>query len=416
MANFEDTSLVSSTTQAQLITQADQVTLGVARRAPIVLTRGQGARVWDANGRNYLDFIGGVAVISVGHAHPRLVKALSEQAAQLMHVSNLFYNERAIELAVKLTAATGFARAFFCNSGTEAIEALIKLARRYHYERGDTKRNVLISMHGAFHGRSMGALTLTGTPEYHKGFAPLMGGVRYATFNDIESVKREMSDEVAAVFVEPIQGEGGVTVADDAYLRELRALCDASGALLIFDEIQTGIGRTGKFLAREWSGVWPDACALAKGLGGGFPLGAVVVNDRLSAALPPGSHGTTYGGNPLACSAGLTVLSIIEQEKLVENAAKMGALLAEKLKNMVGHQKTPCVVGHRGRGLLQGIALDARVKNADLIAKLRDAGLLAGSAGGNVLRLAPPLIINERDIDEATGIIEAALVELCKSC
>jgi acetylornithine/succinyldiaminopimelate/putrescine aminotransferase len=269
----------------------------------MVMTRGQGRRIWDADGREYLDFSGGIAVLSVGHCHPVLAKAIADQAATLMHTSNLFYTEKELLFAAELVKRTGFSRVYFGNSGTEANEALIKLGRRWHYEQGDKERTELVSTIHSFHGRTMGAVTLTGQPKYHAGMGPMLPGVHHIAYGDLSAMEAIVTDKTAAVFLEPIQAEGGIIVGSDAYLRGVREICDRKGALLFFDEVQTGFGRTGKFLGREWSGVMPDACSLAKGIGGGFPLSAMVCTEKLAHGLPVGSHGTTFGGNPLACAA-----------------------------------------------------------------------------------------------------------------
>jgi len=394
---------------AELITQAHHVLLRPGIPAPIVLTRGEGCRVWDIEGRAYLDFSGGIAVVSVGHAHPTLARAIGEQAARLIHVSNLFYNDQAIALASEITQRTGYDRVFFCNSGTEANEALMKLCRRYHYERGEKQRTGFISAEGGFHGRTMGALSLTAQPKYHVGLAPLVGGVSYVPYNDLDAVRNRASRELAAIFIEVIQGEGGVNVASDDYLRGLRSICDEVGALLILDEIQTGCGRTGRFMASEWSGVRADACSLAKGIAGGFPLGAIAIREPLMQGFPPGSHGTTFGGNPLACAAGRAVLRIIDEEGLLENSAQMGERLGAKFADFAKRSDLPAAVSQRGRGLLQGLVLAAGVDVPKMIAEVRQAGLLVTVAGGNVLRVAPPLNVTHSELEEALTIIEQCL-------
>jgi acetylornithine/N-succinyldiaminopimelate aminotransferase len=397
-----------STNQAW-IDRAGEALLGNYRPAPVVIAEGRGCRVTDVEGRTYLDLCAGLAVISVGHSHPKLTAAIAEQAGRLLHVSNLFYNPRAIELAEALRARTGYDRFFFCNSGTEANEALIKLSRRYHYQNGDKKRDKIISAWGSFHGRTIGALTLTGEPKYQEGMAPLMGAVEYVKYNDLEALKAAVDQTTAAVILEPIQGEGGIVVAEPGYLEGARRICDQAGVLLLFDEVQTGYGRTGRFLAREWSGVTPDAFSLAKGIGGGFPLGAMGVSNQLISALPPGSHASTFGGNALACAAGLAVLSIFDEEGLVANAERVGAHLGRRLSEVAADPTIPAAAGARGRGLLRGLALAKGVDPSATLAKIRDAGVLLSIAGGVVLRFSPPLCVTATEVDEAVDAVIAAL-------
>jgi acetylornithine/N-succinyldiaminopimelate aminotransferase len=399
-------------TNQELIDMALRVQLGNYRPAPVVLTRGRGCRVEDADGRQYLDLSGGIAVLSVGHTHPELAEAIAEQARRLMHVSNLFYNDRAIELADALAHRTPFERFFFCNSGTEANEAMIKLARRYHHEQGQGHRVELVSTTHSFHGRTLGALTLTGQPKYHEGMGPLLGAVRHVPYNDVEALDAAITDTTAGVILEPIQAEGGIIVGTEAYLRAARRLCDERGALLLFDEVQTGYGRTGRFLGAEHSGVVPDACALAKGIAGGFPLGALAVTGRVAGGLPPGTHASTFGGNPLACAAGLAVLRIFEQEGLVDNAARMGATLWARLNAMVADAAIPAAVEARGRGLLQGVRLREGVDPAGVLAGCREGGVLLSLAGGDVLRFTPPLNVTAPELDEGLAVVEKVLREV----
>ncbi|MDD9940909.1 MAG: aspartate aminotransferase family protein [Myxococcales bacterium] len=391
----------------EFIERADQTFLRNYRPAPLVLTQGQGCRLEDVEGNRYLDLCAGIAVAAVGHGHPTLARAIAEQAGRLMHVSNLFYNDRAIELAEQVVARTAFDRVFFCNSGAEANEALIKLARRFHFEAGQPERVNLVSMERSFHGRSMGALSLTGQPKYHQGMAPLVGGIGHVPFGDLAALRAAVDERTAAVLLEPVQGEGGVVVPDDAYLRGVRELCDERGALLFFDEVQTGYGRTGKFLAREWSGVIPDACALAKGIAGGFPLGAIAVRETLADGLPPGTHATTYGGNPLACAAGLAVLEILDREGLVARSAERGAYLGGKLAELAN--KFDSVRDARGLGLLRGLQLAEGVDPISVLVRVREAGVLLSLAGGNVLRFSPPLCVSEEELDEGIAVVDAVL-------
>ena len=394
-------------TQSHLIETAKRSFLASYRQAPIVLTEGKGVRVRDVAGREYLDLCAGIAVVSVGHGHRKLAAAIGAQAARLMHTSNLFYNERSIELAAELAKRTPFSRFFFCNSGAEANEALLKLARRHFYDRGDKQRVEIIAALGSFHGRTMGALTLTGQPKYHEGMAPLVGGISHVPYGDLDALKAKVSDRTAAVLIEVVQGEGGVVSATDAYLKGVRELCDSRGALLFYDEVQTGYGRTGKFLACEHSGVIPDGCSLAKGIASGFPLGAMAVREELANGLPPGSHATTYGGNPLACAAALAVLSIFDDEKLVENSAKVGAHLGQHLERIAA--AGGAVDEARGKGLLRGLRVADNYDPAALLAAVREAGVLLSIAGGNVLRFTPPLSITAAEIDEGVATVERVL-------
>ncbi|MGE0790972.1 MAG: aspartate aminotransferase family protein [Sandaracinaceae bacterium] len=393
---------------AELVEIAQHDALPNYRPPPFVLTRGRGTRVWDADDREYLDFSGGIAVLSVGHAHPKLAAAIGEQAGRLMHTSNLFYNDRAIRLAHEIVRRTGFDRVYFGNSGAEANEALLKLGRRWHHERGDAERVEIVAMKSSFHGRTMGALSMTGQPKYHVGMAPLVGGVHHVPFNDIGALEALVSERTAAVILEPLQGEGGLVLGDPKYLSDVRALCDARGALLFFDEVQTGYGRLGTFLGREHSGVMPDACALAKGMGGGFPIGAIAVREKLANGLPPGSHASTFGGNPLACAAGLAVLEIFDEEKLVDNARAMGERMGAALDAVV--REHAAATESRGLGLLRGVRLREGTDATQVITRLRDEqGMLATIAGGDVIRLAPPLNVTADEVDDAVRRLGATL-------
>ena len=395
----------------QLLGTAKRVQLQNYRPAPVVLAEGRGVRVRDVEGKEYLDLAGGLAVTSVGHGHPKLARAIGEQAGRLMHVSNLFYNDRAIEFAEALTARTGYARAFFCNSGTEANEALFKLARYHHFRSGQAARTSVVSTIASFHGRTMGALSLTGQPKYHEGMGPLVGGVKHVPYGDLAAMRAVVDATTAAIIVEPIQAEGGIFVPPPGYLEGLRALCDEQGALLLFDEVQTGCGRTGTFLGAEQTGVQADACSLAKGIAGGFPLGAMLVRERFVDALPPGTHASTFGGNPLACAAGLAVLDIFDEERVLENVVARGRELATHAARIV--QALPGLVTEaRGLGLLQGIALARHVEPAAALAAVREQGVLATLAGGNVLRICPALNINQAELDEGMARVQAGLETL----
>jgi acetylornithine/N-succinyldiaminopimelate aminotransferase len=399
---------MTMTKTERLIETAKRVQLPNYRPAAVVLSEGRGSRVSDVEGREYVDLAAGLAVTSVGHAHPTLARAIAEQAARLMHVSNLWYNDRAIELAERLTQKSGFSRAFFCNSGTEANEALLKLARHYHFMAGKPERVAVVSTVASFHGRTMGALTLTGQPKYHEGMGPLVGAVTHVPYGDLEAMRAAVNETTAAIIVEPIQAEGGIFVPPPAYLPGLRELCDRTGALLLLDEVQTGCGRTGTYLAAEQAGIRADACSLAKGIAGGFPLGAMLVQERFAQALPPGTHASTFGGNPLACAAGLAVLDIFEQEQVLDNVRARGLELTAACERIVAELPN-VALATRGRGLLQGVALHKSVDPAAALTAVRDQGALATLAGGNVLRICPALTIGEADLREGMERVRAGL-------
>lgn len=393
-----------------LLEAGQRYLLGNYRQAPFVLERGKGSEVWDTRGRRYLDLCAGVAVSALGHDHPRLTAALAAQAATLIHTSNYFFNAPNIRLAEALCKRTGFDRAFFGNSGAEAVEALLKLARRYFYARGEASRYKIIAFHNAFHGRTLGALAATGTPKYHEGFGPL-GGVTHLTYGDLGAVRSAMSPEIAAILVEPVQGEGGVLPAPVGFLPALRRIADDNGALLLLDEVQTGIGRTGRFLACEHEGVKADGIALAKGLGGGYPIGAMLCREAVGAALTPGTHGSTFGGGPLASTAALTVLEVLEEEGLIAAAETKGALLGALLADLITrHPRT--VIEARGLGLLRGLRVAAGIDVRTVLNKARDRGLLLTVAGADVLRFTPPLVIRESELEEAARILDAVLTEI----
>jgi acetylornithine/N-succinyldiaminopimelate aminotransferase len=377
------------------------------RQPPLVLVRGEGRRVWDGAGKSYLDLYAGIAVTALGHGHPDIVAALRRQAERLGHISNYYYNEPNVLLARELCQRTGFARAFFCNSGTEAIEAVLKLARRHFFNQGQTQRYNIIAFDRSFHGRTLGALAATGQAAYRDGFGPLVG-VIHVPFGDLGAVAAKLDDTVAGVLVEPVQGEGGVLPAPPGFLEGLRTLTRERGALLLADEIQTGIGRTGKFLAFEHAGVTADAVALAKGLGGGVPIGAMLTTQQLETALPPGSHGSTFGGNPLASAVARAVLARIDADKLIDNARDNGAYLSERLQQLVKAHPTT-VESTRGLGLLQALVLAPGVDARTLLESLRAAGVLLTIAGGTALRFSPALNIERAEIDEAVGILDRVL-------
>ncbi len=373
-------------------------------RWPVTLVRGEGCRVWDDAGREYLDFVSGIAVNTLGHAHPRLARALCDQAGRMLHCSNLFRIPEQEALADRLASLSGLDRVFFCNSGAEANEAAIKLARKYWHDRGSPRRTIITATR-SFHGRTLNTLTATGQDKVKTGFDPLPPGFVHVPFGDIAAMTRAVDDHTAAVLLEPVQGEGGVHPADAAWLRAVRKLCKDAGILLMLDEVQTGIGRTGAMFAFEHAGIRPDVLTLAKGLGGGVPIGAMLAREDAAAALGPGSHGSTFGGNPLSCRAALAVLDVIEEEGLVANAREQGARLMLGLKALA--RTRPVIVDVRGAGLLVGaeLAVDA----AEIITRCREAGLLLLSAGPKVLRFLPPLNVTAAEIDRALTVLGECL-------
>jgi len=372
----------------------------------IVFDHGQGMHLYDREGRSYLDFLGGVAVNALGYNHPALTEALEEQADKTLHVSNLFYSEPQIELLERLSRESFGDRVFLCNSGTEATEASMKLARRFQAKVADRPdKKEIVSMDNSFHGRTMGAITATGQPKYHDGFQPLMPRVRYTPFNDAEAAGEIIGEKTAAVIVEPVQGEGGVRPARRSFLQALRDRCDETEALLIFDEVQTGVGRTGELFAYQGYGVEPDIMALAKGLGGGMPIGATVATERAFEGWEPGSHASTFGGNPMASTAANTVLEVIERDDLCENVRRRGAELRHGLEEFSDRYRVLDEV--RGRGLMIGV--ECREGASTLMDYAIEERLLLNTAGHNTLRFVPPLIVAESDVTEALSRLERAL-------
>jgi acetylornithine/N-succinyldiaminopimelate aminotransferase len=377
------------------------------RQPPLVIVRGEGSRLWDAAGKQYFDLFAGIAVSTLGHGHPRLAAAIAEQAKQLIHLSNYFYNQPNVELAAKLTKLAGMDRVFFCNSGTEANEAMLKLARRHFFAKGEPERLRIIAFDNAFHGRTLGALAATGTPKYKEGFGPMLN-VTHVPYGDVARVRQEMGPDVAGIIVEAVQGEGGVLPAPPGFLRALREIVDEAGALLLADEIQTGMGRTGTFLGFDQDGIKPDALSLAKGLAGGVPIGAMLVKAHLAEALPAGSHGSTFGGSPLASAAALAVLDVMEKEQLLAAVQTRGAELAKRLTDL--QAKYPRLVATtRGRGLLQALVLKDDVDARAVLGKLQDAGVLLTIAGGQALRFTPPLNITSGELGAALDVLDRVL-------
>lgn len=381
-------------------------------RFPIALVRGKGTRAWDADGKEYLDFVSGLAVCNLGHCHPKVVAAIKEQAERLIHVSNLYHIETQSLLAKMLTDNSFGDRVFFCNSGAEANEAALKLARKYFSDRGE-KRDHVVTMEQSFHGRTMAALAATGQKKYQAGFEPLLEKFAYAPFNDIEAARRLVTGSTAAVMIEPIQGEGGVNVPSTEYMRALREICDKAGALLIFDEVQVGVGRTGTLFAYEHYGVAPDIMTLAKGLAGGVAIGAMVATEKVSSAFVPGTHASTFGGNPLATAAGLAALRAVLEDGVLENCKKVGAYLEGRLNGL--RDKYPFVTEVRGRGLILGMELAEGVKGPDIVKECLSKGLLMNCVGDRVLRFIPALIVTEKEVDEMLSILVPALEAAAKS-
>ena len=394
-----------------LVASGRQHLVPTYRQRELVLERGEGSRLWDIEGREYVDFAAGIAVSALGHGDADILAALAEQAGKLWHTSNIFYSEPPLRLAEELIAASGFAaRVFFCNSGAEANEAAIKLARRFAADAGrPPERRSIISFHGSFHGRTLATVTATAQPKYQQGFEPLPGGFRYAPFNDAAGFDAVFGDDVAAVIVEPVQGEGGVVPAAPGFLAHLRARCDEVGALLVFDEIQSGVGRTGKLWSHQWDGVAPDVMTLAKGLGCGFPIGAMLVAERAGQALGFGTHGTTFGGNPLAAAVARVALRKLAAPALLANVETQAQALREGLRRL--DEKHQVFSEVRGRGLMLGAQLRPEFagRAADILDHAASAGLLLLQAGPDVLRFVPALNIGGADVAEGLARLDAAM-------
>ncbi len=372
-------------------------------RADLAFERGEGPYLYTADGRRFLDFASGIAVNALGHSHPHLVKTLQEQAGKLWHVSNLYEIPEGRRLAERLVANSFADQVFFCNSGAEAVEGALKLARRFHFSQGHPEKMRVISCSGSFHGRTLTTLSAAGNPKYLEGAGPVAEGFDQVPFGNMNELRNAIRPETAAILVEPIQGEGGIRAADLDYLRALRNVCDEYGLLLVLDEIQCGMGRTGKLFAHEWAGIEPDVMALAKGLGGGFPIGAILASEKAAGGMAPGVHGTTFGGNPLAMAVGNAVLDVMLEPDFLPQVERMGKLLRRRIEDLIA--RFPQVLAElRGAGLMLG--LKSVVPNTEVVAKLRDEGLLTVGAAENVIRLLPPLIIDEQQVDEAVQAIE----------
>lgn len=393
--------------EQEIFAEDQQSYLPVFNRYKIVLDHGEGAEVWDINGKKYLDFLGGIAVNVLGHNNKALVQAVTEQAGKLIHCSNLYYTKPQADAAAKLVKLSGLDKAFFANSGAEANEGAIKIARKYGYSINPEKTEI-ISAWDSFHGRTLATLTATGQTHYHEGLGPLPAGFTYVHYNDIVELESKISDKTAAVMLETIQGEGGVHTPDGDYLKQVRELCDKHGALLILDEIQAGIGRSGKFFAYENYGIKPDIVTLAKGLAGGVPIGAFIVTDKVAAAFKPGDHGTTFGGNPLACAAANVVLDTVPQEDFLKNVQTVGKYFKDKLQELA--KKYPkFIVDVRGEGLILGAELAGAEHGRDIVNDCLAKGLIINCTAGKVLRFIPPLIITTAQIDEAFAVMDEVI-------
>jgi acetylornithine/N-succinyldiaminopimelate aminotransferase len=391
-------------TTQEWIALSDRYLMATYKRFPILLSRGLGVHLWDNDGKSYLDLVGGIAVCALGHSHPRVVAAIKKQVELLTHVSNLYHIENQIHLARLLVENSCMDKVFFCNSGAEANEAAIKLARKYASEKMKGKFE-LITMLDSFHGRTLATVTATGQDRFHKGYEPLPAGFRYIPYNDLSALEAAITDQTCGVMVEPILGEGGVVIPSPGYLQGVRKICDDRGLLMIADEVQTGIGRTGSLLACEQEEVVPDMITLAKALGNGFPIGALLASDRVAEAFVPGSHGSTFGGNPLATAAAISVLETLLDEEILENCSRVGEYFLIRLAEM--KEKSTRIKEVRGRGLI--IAVELTIPGADIVNECMQRGLLINCTNNNVLRFVPPLILTKLDVDKAVGILAEVL-------
>ncbi len=378
-------------------------------RLPVCFTKGQGMKLWDMDGKVYYDFLGGIAVSALGHSHPALVNAITEQAQKLIHCSNYYYIESQAKLAQLIVENSCCDKVFFANSGAEANEGAIKLARLYFRKKGLPEKFEIITLEKSFHGRTLATLAATGQEKYQKNYCPLTPKFLSVPMNDIESLKNAITEYTCGIMLEPIQGESGVNPANVDYIKQVRKLCDEKGVLLIFDEVQCGLGRTGKMFGFEHFGIEPDIFTLAKALGGGFPIGALCAKEPFASAFEPGDHGSTFGGNPLACSAGLAALSTIINDKLCDNSAKMGDYFINELKKL--KDKHSIITEVRGKGLMIGVQL-ASPKAVDIKEKCLEQGYLIGSVGESIIRMLPPLIVTENDIDMLIKALDDILSEL----
>ena len=396
---------MSPASMKELIEKTDRYIFGTYTRSPIVLTRGEGMRVWDSDGKEYLDFVSGIAVLNVGHLHPRVIEAIHKQSKKLMHVSNLFYSEPQIRLAELLVTHSFADKVFFCNSGAEANEAAIKLARKVFNDRGEKNRYDIITMEQSFHGRTMAALSATEQKKFHCGFEPLLTGFTYVPFNNPQAVEDAITDTTCAVMVEPIQGEGGVNCPAPDYLAQVRELCDRHGVLLIFDEVQVGMGRTGKLFAYEHYGVEPDIMTLAKALAGGMPIGAMLAKEDIASSFSAGTHASTFGGNPLSTAAGAATLEVLLEDSFLDNCRQRGEYFHARLTAL--KEKYPSIVQVKGKGLILGIELAGEGKV--IAQECMERGILINCTMGNILRFLPPLLITEKEIDTLIHLLDELL-------
>ena len=390
------------------IEEAEKVLMNTYNRYKIVLDHGEGTYLYDTDGKKYLDFASGIGVFALGYCNKEYNDGLKAQIDKVLHISNLFYSVPNVEAAKKLLKASGMDKVFFTSSGTEAIEGAVKLARKYYYKKYKIANSQIISMNQSFHGRSMGALSITGTKKYRDAFEPLIGGVVFAEFNNLESVKELIQENTCAIIIETVQGEGGLYPATSEFIQGVRKLCDEKDILLILDEIQCGMGRTGTMFAYEQFGVKPDIVTCAKALGCGVPVGAFAATEKVASAFEPGDHGTTYGGNPFVTSAVNQVFNLFESEKILDNVNAIAPYLTKKLDELV--QKYDFIKEHRGMGLMQGLEFNIPVK--DIIPKVMEKGLILITAGANVIRFLPPLIIQKEDVDQMIEIFDQCLSEL----
>lgn len=382
----------------------EQYILHTYNRFPLVIEKGDGVNLYDVEGKKYLDFAAGIAVYALGYGNQEYNNALKEQIDKVMHTSNLFYNVPAVTAAEKVVKASGMSKVFFTNSGTEAIEGAIKAARKYAYLKDGSTDHEIIAMEHSFHGRSMGALSVTGNPKYQEAFKPLIGGVKFAKFNDLESVKAQLTDKTCAIIMETVQGEGGIYPAEKAFLEGVKAICEEKDILLILDEIQCGMGRTGSMFAWQQYGIEPDIMTVAKALGCGAPVGAFVLNEKTAkASLIAGDHGTTYGGNPFACAAVNVVFDLFEKMNVVDHVNEIAPYLEQRLDELV--EKYDFLTARRGKGLMQGLVVEGKAPG-EIVSKAIENGLLVITAGSNVLRFVPPLVITKENVDEMIEILE----------
>lgn len=394
-------------TNQDIITQAEQVIIKTYGRYPVAFVRGQGATVWDADGKAYTDFLTGIAVCVLGHCHPRVVEAITRQASTLIHVSNYYHTLPQTEVATFLSEHAFGGKAFFCNSGAEANEAALKIARKYSHDRHGDDRWEIITTTNSFHGRTLGTIAATGQEKVRKGFEPTLPGFTYVPYGDLAAAEQAMNERTCAVLIEPIQGEGGIVVPPTGYLEGLRRMCDQHDVLLMFDEVQTGIGHTGYYFGYQHEGVVPDVMTLAKGLAGGMPIGVMMAKPHIAEALGPGTHGSTFGGNPVSCSAAMAVLQTIESENLLDHVKQMGAHFMAGLKRL--QQKYPFIVNVRGRGLMLAAELDRA--GGHMVVKCLERGYLINCTVDTVLRFLPPLTITQQEIDGLLGVLDAVLGE-----